>query len=107
MDEKLLRQILNNLLSNAIKYSPQGGMVHFELTCQDDQVIFHIQDSGIGIFPDDQAKLFEPFHRGKNVGTIHGTGMGLAIVKKATDLHGGKISVESTIGVATLNLALG
>ncbi|MEW5860638.1 MAG: PAS domain S-box protein, partial [Cyanobacteriota bacterium] len=63
MDEKLLRQILNNLLSNAIKYSPQGGIVHFGLTCQNGEATFQIRDEGIGIPPADLARLFETFHR--------------------------------------------
>ncbi len=101
MDEKLLRQILSNLLTNAIKYSPQGGIVHFELICTPQSVLLRVQDSGIGIPLTEQAKLFDSFYRATNVGTISGTGLGLAIVKKSVDLHGGKIAVESEIGVGT------
>jgi signal transduction histidine kinase len=101
VDEKLLRHILSNLLSNAIKYSPQGGLVHFDLVCQQEEVIFRVQDQGIGIPSDDQVKLFDSFHRASNVGTISGTGLGLAIVKKSVDLHGGSIAVKSEVGVGT------
>lgn len=101
MDEKLLRHILTNLLSNAIKYSPQGGTVHFELACGQKEVTFQIKDQGIGIPPEDLRRLFESFHRAKNVGKITGTGLGLAIVKRSVDLHGGKISVTSEVGVGT------
>jgi signal transduction histidine kinase len=101
LDEKLLRHILNNLLSNAIKYSPSGSDVKFELSCQDTQAIFRIQDEGIGIPEEDQQRLFESFHRAKNVGNVPGTGLGLAIVKNAIDLHGGKISVNSQVGMGT------
>lgn len=101
LDEKLLRHILSNLLSNAIKYSPQGGTVHFELVCQQESAIFHIQDEGIGISTADQAQLFDSFYRASNVGTISGTGLGLAIVKKSVDLHGGKITMHSKVGVGT------
>jgi signal transduction histidine kinase len=101
MDEKLLRHILFNLLSNAIKYSPVGTTIHFELNFQDNEVVFHIQDQGIGIPLDDQKHLFETFHRAANVGTISGTGLGLAIVKKSVDLHGGQIAVDSEVGVGT------
>ena len=83
LDEHLMRQILSNLLSNALKYSPQGSDVYFELTCQDNQAVFRIQDQGIGIPPADQPHLFEPFHRAQNVDHRPGTGLGLAIVKKA------------------------
>ncbi len=101
MDAKLLRHILGNLLSNAIKYSASGGIVYFELVCQQKEVIFHIQDEGIGIPALDQAQMFEPFHRASNVGTISGTGLGLAIVKTSVDLHGGTIIVASEAGVGT------
>jgi PAS domain S-box-containing protein len=101
IDEKLLRHILSNLLSNAIKYSPQGGPIHFEVICQLEEVIFHIQDEGIGISAADQAQLFDSFYRASNVGTISGTGLGLAIVKKSVDLQGGKIAMHSEVGVGT------
>jgi len=101
MDEKLLRHIFSNLLSNAIKYSPQGGSVNFDLVCQQEEVIFHVQDRGIGIPIADQAQLFNSFHRASNVGTISGTGLGLAIVKKSVDLHGGKLTVKSEVGAGT------
>ena len=101
MDEQLLRQILGNLLSNAIKYSSIGSTVRFTLACEDETVIFQIQDQGIGIPPEDIQHLFESFYRAKNVSNIAGTGLGLAIVKKAVDLHGGKISVMSEVGVGT------
>ncbi len=101
LDEKLLRQILTNLLSNAIKYSPQGGIVQFDLECRDGVVRFSIQDEGIGIPAADQKRLFESFHRASNVGTLPGTGLGLSIVKKCVDLHGGQIAVESAVDVGT------
>ncbi|MUG93803.1 response regulator [Scytonema sp. UIC 10036] len=101
MDENLLRHILTNLLSNAIKYSPKGGIIQFELTYQDEQANFRIQDSGIGIPLKDQQRLFETFHRASNVGRIQGTGLGLSIVKKCVDLHQGQIQLESEVGVGT------
>jgi signal transduction histidine kinase len=61
IDEKLLRQILSNLLSNVIKYSPQGGIIHFELICTSQSAIFRVQDSGIGIPFWEQAHLFDSF----------------------------------------------
>ncbi|NJK54231.1 MAG: HAMP domain-containing histidine kinase [Leptolyngbyaceae cyanobacterium SU_3_3] len=90
MDEKLLRQILSNLLSNALKYSPVGSSVWCRLSSEADRAIFEVQDQGIGIPIDDQARLFEPFHRGMNVGTISGNGLGLAIVKQSVEVHGEK-----------------
>jgi PAS domain S-box-containing protein len=101
LDEKLLRSILSNLLSNAIKYSPQGGEVHLTLKFEPNRVLLQVQDQGIGIPLDDQNQLFEPFHRGKNVRTIPGTGLGLVVVKKCVDLHQGTIQIDSEVGVGT------
>jgi signal transduction histidine kinase len=101
LDETLLRHILANVLGNAIKYSLACGTIKFELTVQNLAVMFKIQDSGIGISPEDQKQLFQPFHRGENVGGIAGTGLGLAIVKKCVDAHGGEIIVNSEVGIGT------
>lgn len=101
LDEKLLRSTLTNLLSNACKYSPQGGEVHLGLTYEQKAITFKIQDQGIGIPLEDQKHLFELFHRGKNIENIPGTGLGLSIVKKCLDLQGGKISLNSEVGVGT------
>lgn len=101
LDRKLLRHILSNLLSNAIKYSPEGGSIDFELTCQAQEAIFQLKDQGIGIPPEDQAHLFESFHRATNVGGIPGTGLGLTLVKKCLELHRGRITIVSTVGRGT------
>jgi PAS domain S-box-containing protein len=101
VDKKLLLSILTNLLSNAIKYSPANSKIDLELSCWDGNLMFQIKDRGIGIPFSDQQQLFEAFHRGTNVGDIQGTGLGLAVVKKFVDLHGGKISVASAVGVGT------
>ncbi|CAG0928949.1 Sensor protein kinase WalK [Thermoflexales bacterium] len=101
VDEILLRHILSNLLSNALKYSPPGSIVQFELVRRNDQVVFRIQDQGIGIPAEDQAHLFETFHRANNARNIAGTGLGMAIVKRSVDLHGGIIDVASEVGAGT------
>jgi PAS domain S-box-containing protein len=101
LDEKLLKSILSNLLSNAIKYSPQVSNVYFSLECDGNNTIWRIRDQGIGISEADQKQLFEPFHRGKNVRNIPGTGLGLVVVKKCVELHGGSISLKSEVGVGT------
>ena len=100
-DRQLLRQILTNLLSNAVKYSPDGGKVLLDVKCELERVEFRVQDEGIGIPEDDQAQLFEVFHRAHNVGDIRGTGLGMAIVKRAVDALGGSIVFESQVGVGT------
>ncbi len=101
LDEQLLRHIFSNLLSNAFKYSPPGSAVEFEVTCQAGQAVFRIQDHGLGIPLEDQARLFETFHRARNVRNIAGTGLGLTIVKRSVDLHGGTIEVVSQVEVGT------
>ncbi|MCL1466826.1 hybrid sensor histidine kinase/response regulator [Argonema galeatum] len=111
LDQRLLQHILSNLISNAIKYSPNGGTITLELEIEKSKkefpnqessaVIFRVRDDGIGIPEEDLEKLFEPFHRCTNVSGIAGNGLGLTIVKKAVDLHGGAIAVESEVGVGT------
>ena len=100
-DPKLLRYMLSNLLSNALKYSPEESQAFFSVECGDDQVVFCVQDRGIGIPEMDQTRLFGPFQRAANVGSIPGTGLGLAIVKRSVDLHGGTITFESEEGRGT------
>lgn len=101
VDEKLLYSILSNLISNAIKYSPNGGTIDFILSCEPNFLSFKISDEGIGISSETQKNLYEPFRRGRNVGGILGTGLGLAVVKKCLDLHHGEISVQSEVDVGT------
>jgi PAS domain S-box-containing protein len=104
LDEKLVTSILTNLLSNAIKYSPQGGTIHLSLIFQPERVLLQVEDQGIGIPQDDQTHLFEPFHRGKNVRSISGSGLGLVVVKKCIDLHQGTIHITSEVGKGTICL---
>lgn len=101
LDEKLLRSILINLLSNAIKYSPPELEVDFNVEIEANTVVFTVSDRGIGIPTQDLAHVFEAFHRGENVGSIEGSGLGLAVVKKCVDLHGGQVSVKSRVGQGT------
>ncbi len=101
LDEKLLHSILSNLLSNAIKYSPSGKPIHFVLSCEPTLIIFQLRDQGIGIPQESLSSLYEPFYRAENVGSIVGTGLGLAVVKKCVELHQGEISVQSELGVGT------
>lgn len=101
MDECLLQHILTNIISNALKYSPQGKEVRFDLICQDNTVIFRIQDQGIGIPEKERHRLFEAFSRCSNVGRIEGTGLGLAIVKRYVDVYDGQIQIDSEVNVGT------
>ena len=97
-DKKWIKHIILNLLSNAIKYSDENTSIEISITTSQTSVLFSFRDYGIGISPKDIKQLFEPFHRGENVGNISGTGLGLAVLKKAIDLHKGKIKIESDMG---------
>lgn len=99
-DEALLHQALYNLVENALKYTPQGGEVTIHLQTAPSELIFAIQDSGIGIPQNDLPRLFEKFYRGTNREALaqRGTGLGLAIVKSIAERHGGSVWAESEIG---------
>ena len=101
VDERWFRHIFSNLLSNAVKYSPAGGEVLLTIIAQRDGVELTVADQGIGLPPQDIPRLFESFFRASNIGDIPGTGLGLSIVKRAVELHGGHISVTSTLGQGT------
>lgn len=105
IDRKLFRQALNNLLSNALKYSPDKDRINVDLDCLHGNVCLRVQDFGIGIPVEDQGRLFEHFHRARNVGDIFGTGLGLSIVKQAVEAHGGTINFTCEQGTTfTVNL---
>jgi len=101
LDENIIKSVLLNLLSNAIKYSPDGGKIKFNIEFADSNILFVVDDDGIGIPSEDQDKLFEPFHRGKNIGNISGTGLGMSIIRKLVDIHGGEVYYESKINQGT------
>ena len=100
-DERLLSHILTNLLSNAAKYSNPGSPVVFAVQAEGDQVVFTVRDRGIGIPATDQQWLFTAFHRGSNVGERPGSGLGLVLVKRCVELHGGQLQLESKVGFGT------
>jgi signal transduction histidine kinase len=100
-DERLLGHILPNLLSNAVKYSELGGTVSLTVEREGNDAVCIVSDKGIGISEEDQQQLFKAFHRGGNVGTRPGTGLGLLLVKSCAELHGGKVRVKSRIGRGT------
>jgi PAS domain S-box-containing protein len=102
LDPKLLQHVLNNLLSNAIKYSPASTVVNLEVDYQDENIVFRVKDTGIGIPVVDQEDIFEPFYRGSNVENITGTGLGLAIVKMLVELHRGQVFIKSEAGFGTI-----
>jgi GAF domain-containing protein len=99
-DERKIKQILLNLLSNAVKFTPEGGRIGIEAKQADGSIEISVSDTGIGIAPQDQPKIFEEF---RQVGSdyahkVEGTGLGLTLAKKFVELHGGKIWVKSEVG---------
>jgi signal transduction histidine kinase len=99
-DERKIKQILLNLLSNAVKFTPEGGRIGINARQVDGSVEISVSDTGIGIAPEDEPKIFEEF---RQVGSdyahkVEGTGLGLTLAKKFVELHGGRIWVESEVG---------
>ncbi len=99
-NRRRLQQVFDNLLSNAMKYNQPGGWVRIRAHRNNAHVFVSVSDSGIGIPPEAQPKIFERFYRVQSPDTeeIHGTGLGLAIVKSVVEKHKGRIWVESTVG---------
>ncbi len=101
-DPRRLKQILVNLLINAVKFTPEGGQVSLEVTTDAEAGVIHftVHDTGIGIAPDDLARLFLPFAQlDSSLSRQHeGTGLGLALVRRLSEMHGGGVSVESAVG---------
>lgn len=101
-DKKLLKNILINLISNALKFSEKGQPVDVSSRMVDHELAeVSVTDHGIGISEEDQQHLFTSFFRGKNALNIQGTGLGLHIVKRYTDLIGGNINLTSELGKGT------
>jgi two-component system, sensor histidine kinase and response regulator len=99
-DEIRLKEILFHILSNGIKFTPQGGKVILRVWREQHQVVFQIEDTGIGIAKAEIPLLFEKFKQIENVRqrVYGGTGLGLALTKKLVELHGGTIEIESALG---------
>jgi signal transduction histidine kinase len=99
-DQALLTQALHNLLENAIKYTPSRGEIWVTVSQQEDNIVFDVRDTGIGVSPVDQPRLFERFYRSANreAKRERGTGLGLAIVKSIAERHGGGVRLKSQLG---------
>ncbi|MEU2201092.1 HAMP domain-containing sensor histidine kinase [Isoptericola sp. NPDC019482] len=115
-DVERLRQVVTNLLQNAIRHSPHGGTVRLDAYPVDDEIMLEVSDEGPGIAPEDRGRIFERFASGAAAGRPHaappsgmasgGTGIGLAIVRWAVDLHGGHVEVADTDRGATMRVTL-
>ncbi len=98
-----LTDLVNNLVSNAVRYTPEGGRVSVGLESAGSRVQLAVADTGIGIPADELPRVFEEFFRGKEAKRTvqHGTGLGMAIIKRVVAMHGGTIGVESEVGQGT------
>lgn len=100
LDGDKIRQALTNYSSNAIKYSPKGGRVIIRAIAEGEELVLSVSDEGLGISPDNISRLFQKFYRvnASYTAEIEGTGLGLVIVKRIAELHGGRVFVESELG---------
>lgn len=103
IDAEKIGLVFANLLDNAIKYTPEKGRIDFSVSQEQGVIKIVVQDSGIGIPKSQQDRLFSKFFRADNATAVHtdGTGLGLYMVKKIIDRHGGKITVDSVEGKGT------
>jgi signal transduction histidine kinase len=99
-DEAALRRVLHNLIGNAIKYSGDPKWVGVTAVRAGDRVAVTVSDRGIGIAPSDHARVFDPFFRARDVleAQIQGAGLGLSLVRRIVEAHGGKVSLQSALG---------
>jgi two-component system, OmpR family, phosphate regulon sensor histidine kinase PhoR len=99
-DASLLKEVLQNLLDNAMQYTPPGGSIELSAVHRDDQAVFTVSDTGVGIPLAAQERIFERFYRvdAARSREVGGTGLGLSISKHIVEAHGGKIWVESDMG---------
>lgn len=101
-DEAQLRRVLANLLDNAAKYSPDGSPIRIEAASGPDGVWVSVRDEGRGIPPEEQARIFEPFQRASGQSGAPGYGLGLYICWRIVEAHGGRIAVESKLGLGSV-----
>jgi len=97
-DERLLKQVLFNLLSNALNFTERGGRVEVVAREQGDVVAISVRDDGVGIAPEDQARIFLEFEQAGKSKAQEGTGLGLALSRRFVELHGGQLIVDSAPG---------
>jgi signal transduction histidine kinase len=101
VDERKLLQVLLNLLTNAVKYTPDGGTVTLTVERKSNEVEFSVADTGIGIEPEDRERIFLEFQQTNAARGREGTGLGLTLAKRIVELHGGRIWVDSQVGVGS------
>lgn len=98
---RIFRYIFSNIISNALKYSGDDSTFYISIDINEKSVVLKVRDEGIGIMEEDLEKLYDPFHRGKNVGAISGTGLGLALVKQYSEILDINVDIKSKINEGT------
>jgi signal transduction histidine kinase len=95
LDAESMADAVRNLVENAIKYSPVGSRVDVTLTRQERALVLAVSDEGVGVNPHETERIFEPFYRSRrgDLANVHGTGLGLALVKATAEAHGGSVTV--------------
>lgn len=101
-DELRIKQVIVNLLSNAVKFTPDGGRVEVRARTEGSEVLVTVADTGTGVAAADRERIFQSFQQGgRRASTTEGTGLGLTLSKRIVELHGGRIWVESELGVGS------
>ena len=102
LDMRRIKYVLTNLLANGLKYSDGDKTVTLDVVRHADGIMIKVTDQGIGIPPEEQVRIFDPFYRAHNVGAIRGTGLGLSIVKEIVEMHRGTITITSEVNQGTV-----
>lgn len=101
-DELRFKQVVLNLLSNAVKFTPEGGVVTVAATRSDEALVVTVADTGIGVAPEDQERIFESFQQGRRArATQEGTGLGLTLCRRIVALMAGEMWLSSTLGAGS------
>ncbi|MDZ4759690.1 MAG: PAS domain-containing sensor histidine kinase [Alphaproteobacteria bacterium] len=103
-DHRAIKQMTLNLVANALKFTDAGGEIVVAMTCETDWMVIRVSDTGIGIPAADLPRLGQPFEQAKSPDgrNPNGTGLGLALTKSFAEMHGGRLAIESTVGVGTV-----
>jgi signal transduction histidine kinase/ActR/RegA family two-component response regulator len=101
-DELRVKQVIVNLLSNAVKFTPDGGRVDVRARADPSEVLVTVSDTGVGVAAEDRERIFDAFQQGgRTAPPTEGTGLGLTLSKRIVELHGGRIWVDSKVGVGS------
>ena len=105
-NEELLKQVWINLIDNAIKFSPQGGRIELHIQTNNDIIAVSILNSGEDISIEEQKKIFNKFYQADSSHSMEGNGIGLAVARRVTELHNGRITVQSEKGITMFTVEL-